>query len=329
MLRKFSVIFFVFLLFLILSPSSLSNNITRNSNGFGFRSIFAADTLINIRYTTPEDAVTPNRGVIDIPLLTTFELTGPFVNFQKKLLRNYIMEINLSIEGKDEWCRASISNPLVKLGMRHTEPFHSTLSVTVTEDAPAFSQGVVSIKATSEDVYGFLFKRVNGAEVIFDVTFVVGYWPCLSASLENSTWKIPPRIVTEIPITLENLGNGPTHVAIEIEEIPKKWNITYPKSVQLGSGVYENANKKKDIVIQLIPPEIFSNERINMTINYYYIGMPELQGTPISFELTVQNDGSYNESGFYYNLLILVFLVLIIFFIIRFRKRRLLIKKSN
>ena len=105
--------------------------------------------------------------------------------------------------------------------------------------------------------------------------------------------------------------------------------IFYSASKMTSSG---NINIKNAIgtnatVYVPIPERRTGYGKINVTINYYYLGKPDLQGTPFSFELTVQNDGSYNESGFYYYLLILVFLVLIIFLVIRFARGRFLIKK--
>jgi hypothetical protein len=323
MLKKLSIIFIAFLLLLIVTPITISNESTENGNGFGFRSLFAADALINVVYPAQGDYVTPNSGVLDIPLATYFTLSGRFADLQRNLLSGKTMEIELSIVNTPEWCDASLSNPLAQLSFDNTEPYESSLTVTVTEEAPAFTQGVVTIKAKSQDISGFFFKRVNAAEAEFDVSFIIGYWPVLSLELKDSFWKIPPVKQKEIPITLKNIGNGPTKVNIYIEEIPKKWDITYPKSVSLGSAVFGGDSVTKEILIKVRPPKYFKNETINVTITHHYIGRPDLEGQPTNILFTFENDGSIEEEMDFTLIIIIGVLILIIFaYIIRNSRKK-------
>ena len=71
--------------------------------------------LIMVTYQIPEENLIPNSGVLDIPLYTTFTLTGPFSRFigRRGLLKDAIIQIELKVVETQDWCDASISNPLV------------------------------------------------------------------------------------------------------------------------------------------------------------------------------------------------------------------------
>jgi len=323
MLKKTSmivVIFFIF--FLISSPNVLSNELTENRIGFGFRSIFAINPLIIIEYDPIEEFLEPNSGLLEIPLKTSFEPVGLFTNLQSLLFRNTMIQIELTIEEKPSWCEASIENPHVQLPLGHAEPFISILTVTCNENAPAYSQGIIKVKAMSKEVKGIFFTRVRQFEEVFDISFIVDFSPRLSLQIKEHFMKIPPLIETTIPITIENLGNGPIFVTIEIDDMHENWNFVYPIGIQLGSPI-SGRGCKKDVEIKVIPPKYFMNQTINITINHSYLGRPNIQGEPISFCLVLQNNDSSIYEGFGITLIsIIIAGVFIISFISRFFKRR-------
>ena len=120
--------------------------------------------LVTVEYPPQYENIIPNSGVLEIPLETTFELTGPFGGIVKSrsLLADTAIQIELKVISTEDWTTASISNPLVQLTPQSTEPYKaSRLTVTVTEKAPAFTQGVVKISATSKLQRGILFNIVE------------------------------------------------------------------------------------------------------------------------------------------------------------------------
>ena len=178
MFKRFLMIAIIFLLlFSMLIPNALSNENAENSNDFGFRKFFTADPIIQMTYSVVEELATPNRGVLEIPLITSFKLTGRFAQFieQRSLLGDAIINIELKIVKTEDWIEASIQNSDVHLSLDHTEPFQSTLIVSVTEKAPAFTQVVVKISATSKEQRGLIFT-ISEQTAEFDVNFIIGYW---------------------------------------------------------------------------------------------------------------------------------------------------------
>ena len=217
--------------------------------------------LIILTYPTPEEPLIPNSGVLDIPLYTTFTLTGPFANIVERfsLLRKNNVEIELKVVQTPDWCDASISNPLAQMNLKQTEPYQSTLTVTVTEDAPAFTQGVVRISTTSKIQRGLLFN-IAEETAEFDVSFIIGYWSVVSYELPNGTIaEIRPFDTADFQIDIENLGNGPTLVSIELIDYPEdEWDTNITSSVQLSSPIYDGEDSSESIHLR-IKPKISSN----------------------------------------------------------------------
>ncbi len=332
MFKRISLIVILFLLlFLMLIPNGLSNETTENSNGFGFRKIFTANPIINIDYDRPEENVVPNRDVLDIPLYTTFELTGRFAKFieQRSLLRNVVLQIELKVVWTEDWCEASISNHLVQLGLDHTEPYQSTLTIAVDERAPAFAQGVVKISATSKMQRGLIFT-IAEETAEFEVSFIIGYLPVVSYKMPKGTIaEIGPFDTADFLIDIENLGNGPTYVVIEIIEIPGgDWSINIASSVQLSSAVYGGKGTKKTVHL-IIKPSIdsdWNNEREIFKVKFspYYLGRSDLVGQEEIITFNVQKIGSLKEEGsdIFLQIMIVVIIVIIISILIFIKKKK-------
>lgn len=321
-LKIFPIIIFINLVIL---PTAISDNIyyKQNNEGlFGFKDFFAATPIIDLQYAPPKENVIPNAGVLDISLEVTLGLAGSFRKVQEKLLIMPV-QIKLSIENSPEWCDASIANPTVSLLVGQTEPFISRLTLAVTEQAPAFHQGTVKVKATSEKITGLYFTRLKGGEFTFDISFEVGYWPKISYSPDKGTiMKIKSSETADFPITVENIGNGPSIVQIETIELPEDdWNVNIASSVNLGSPVGDEAGDfEKTVHLFIKPPSPIKNEdrRMDFKIKFtpHYLGNPSLTGKPetITFFLQVESDESLDsENG--YGLLIGSIVVIIILII--------------
>jgi hypothetical protein len=241
---------------------------------------------------------------------------------QEKLLIMPI-QIRLSIEDSPLWCEASIANPTVSLLVGETEPFISRLVLTVTEEAPAFNQGTVKVKATSEKITGLYFTRLKEGEFSFDIYFEVGYWPKISYSPDKGTlMNINSTDTADFPITLENLGNGPTIVQIEPIDLPEDdWTVNIASSVFLGSPVGDNiGDYEKTVHLFIKPPSPSENEdrRMDFKIKFtpHYVGNPSLTGKPetITFTLQVEGDESLdseNEYGILIGSIVMIIILII------------------
>jgi len=309
---KTGIIFGILLLslFVALIPSALA----------GFINV---DPLILVTYTKPEQNVIPLGGALDIPLETTFTLTGPIANIVQKasLLKRAILQIELKVIQTDEWCDASISNPLVQLPVDNTEPFQSILTVTVTEKAPAFTQCVVKISATSKVKRGIIFN-IAEETVEFDVSFIIGYFSAVSYEMPNGTIaEIGPYDTADFQIDIENLGNGPTYVEIEPMDYPEEeWDINITSSVVLSSGAYGEESNSESVHLKINPKisSDWNNKRETFRVKFTpcYLGQSDLIGQVNVINFNVQKIGSLKDEELDNNFLIVLIIAIILIILI-------------
>ncbi len=283
--------------------------------------IVNVDPLILVTYPIQEEYIAPNSGVLNIPLLTTFTLTGPFASIVERysLLRNDNVQIELKVVQTQEWCTASISNPLVQFTPQQTEPYQSTLTVAVTEKAPAFTQGVVKISATSKLQRGLIFN-IAEETVEFDVSFIIGYFSDILYEMPNGTIaEIGSLDTANFQIDIKNLGNGPTNVKIEIlDNTGDKWDVNITSSVQLSSAVYGGEDSSKTVNLR-IKPKISSNldnlkESFRVKFTPSYLGRADLTGQEEIILFHVNLIGNLKEESD--NNLLIIFIVAIILIIL-------------
>ncbi len=293
--------------------------------------LIIVDPLIYVTYPEQEEEIIPNSGVLDIPLSTTVRLSGPFAKFVKRcsLLGNAVLQIELKIVEIPDWCEASFSDPLVQLSLDPSEPFETTLTVTVNENAPAYTQGVVRISATSKLIRGLLFN-IGEVAVEFDVSFIIGYWSVVSYELPyGNLIEIGPLDTADFEIDIQNIGNGPTLVSIGLLDYPEdEWDVNIASSVQLDSAA-DGGGRTSESVHLIITPSVDSDRnkvrqtfRVKFTPSY--LGKPDLIGQEEIITFNVQKIGSLKEEEESdYNLLILLIVAVVLIILISiFLKRR-------
>lgn len=329
MIKRLFIIVTIFILLILgLVPNSVSSNIANTSNGSGIREFFSAYPVINLDYEEIKELAIPNGDKIEIPFNITFELTGRYADFQSKRLKNDLINIALSIEEKPLFCKASIKDSHVKLPFDSTLPYQSSLKVEVNENAEAYTQYLVKVKATSPEISGLFFTRVKSVDVSFEIPFVVGYLCVLAYETPKGTLaEVEPHETADFQIDIENLGNGPTLVNIDLVDEPKKgWSVNIASSVQLGSGIHDNSAKKKSVHLKVKPPYEFGyhNERKTFGVRFTpnYLGRPENVGQQVTYYFSVQNIGMSPGAGYEIPLTIIVIVLFIITCISIFLKRR-------
>ena len=238
------------------------------------------------------------------------------------------MEIELNLVDVPEWCEATISNPIANIPVREAEPYQSTLTVAVTENAPAFQQATVRISATSKSQRGLLFNLAEETAE-FDITFIIGYWCSLGYDLPDGSLKeVKSKETADFKIDIVKLGNGPTYVEIDlIEESEEGWSVNIPSTVVLDS---EEGNTKKSVHLRIVPPTKSDKKEIRKTFGVKfvpsYLGRPDLEGQTETLYFNVQ--ANYNldkESESDNNLLIIlgavIFLIILISIFLKWRRK--------
>ncbi len=293
--------------------------------------------IINVRHDRAEENVIPKSGVLEIDLKTTFTLTGVGATFvqsaSSSLLKNSAVTISLQVENNHDWVDASITNQPAKLKINEpgTE-WSSSLQLTVTEKAPAFTLGKVRIVATLSELSGILFNIEEKTEV-FEVPFEVGYWPVIKYELPEGNFKeTGPLDTVDFPVKLKNLGNGVTHVKIEPINFPgEEWTVSVPSSITLKSDdLVGEQNTEATIHVTVKPPYGFGfhNDRTNFKVKFtpIYLGSNEsaLTGDTEIITFNVQSVGMSPGAGFEVPLIVTVLVALfagIGIYFYKFRKK--------
>jgi hypothetical protein len=289
--------------------------------------------VIDVSYPSADKNLVPLSGALPITLKTQVTLSGVGSTLVKEaswsLIKDSPITVNLEVLETEGYIDATIDKSQVTLIISEEGvEKESYLKITVTEQAPAFTQGRVKIKAKSQALDGILFS-IKPAEVIFDVSFTIGYWPVVNYELPKSTFmQIGPLDTATFPVEITNLGNGYTRVAAEIVNPPKgDWSISVISSVKLGSATGDSRNNKATVNVVIKPPYGFGfhNDRQQFTVRFTpnYVGSAKAEdvGQPEEITLNVQSIGMSPGAGFEIPLIVATLVIIgLIFYLFKKRK---------
>ena len=323
----------------------MKNNFRKVKSGFilglvlfSMFAIFAPSTsagpikitpLIDIVYPPASENLIPLSAVLQIQLDTSLTLTGIGATTvsDASLIKDSSIPVQLTVLESESWVDASIDQSQVNLVLSEggkSKP--SYLKITVTEQAPAFTQGRVRIKATSTALDGLLFS-VRPTSREFDVSFVIGYWPVVNYELtKGSFMQIGPLDTADFSVDITNIGNGYTRVACEIVEIPKgDWSVNIISSIKLASAASGLGGTTATVHFVIKPPYGFGfhNERQTFKVRFTpnYVGRPDLVGQSEEITFTVQNVGMSPGAGFEIPLIVATLVIIgLIFYLYKKRK---------
>jgi hypothetical protein len=144
--------------------------------------------------------------------------------------------IDLEITDKSPWVTATLSQSSLQAVLTPGETIivKTKLSLQVSDDAPAFQLGYVTIKATAQPI-----ALIKGYTKEFTLNFVADYKPLIKPSLPNTNAKtIGPMDTAVFPINIENLGNARTIVYLSVvnTSLPKDWVAIVTDQVTLEEG---------------------------------------------------------------------------------------------
>jgi len=290
--------------------------------------IIGVNPLLQIRYNSPKDFVMPNSDRIIIDVNTTMKLSGIGATSVEtsSLLKDVPIQIELKVIWTESWCTAAIDNSIFSIKPSDTSSYQSQLTITVTENVPAFTQGIVRIEAKTEKQAG-LFFNINEALDEFDISFQAGYYPVISYDIPQGTLiEIGPMDTADFEIGIENIGNGITYVSCEILDIPSDdWSVNIASSVTLSSAVSGMDATEKTVHLKIKPPFGFGyhedRKTIRVKLTPSYLGRPELKGQEEIITFTIQSRGFSPGAGFEIPLIVIT-LVVVIFIFYTFDKRR-------
>ncbi|MBN1281321.1 MAG: hypothetical protein JXA00_06705 [Candidatus Thermoplasmatota archaeon] len=200
--------------------------------------------------------------------------------------------INLEITDHSPWCFAALSltTLLVPITTGVTS-FPVRLNVHLGEEAPAFGEGSVTIRAHSGKL-----GIIGPFDKQFTLEFIAGYLPRISANLPRGTTKnIGPMGTAEFLIDITNLGNARTTVFFAIENLSGRWKAVINDDVTL------NENGQSTVTLTILPPRDvgYHDERQSFLIKMTPARAEDLTniGYPSYLTVVVQSRG-FSTPGF-------------------------------
>ena len=275
---KKGITFAVIILFigLVITPicAAQSTNSTENINNKSLGRYFGLEGNIKIMYnaTACFEPIIPLTGEYTRIINVSYKVTGMLAKIITRLLQGRMdMVIDLSIENVPEYATARVSpnvvNPVISTMWRSEWCY---VHICVNENAPAYETSFFTLKATSVSIKGplGLLTLIHDAEHVQDIPFVPAYLPIIDIVPEANSLETPPGKISQLNITMKNLGNGLTVVDSKILNFPSEewWGYIQPETI-LDIG------ESKVVSLLLLAPENYSGYNqieIASTGRYYF-----------------------------------------------------------
>lgn len=313
--RKIKSIFIlsilIFTIFSLINPSSKSIQ------------LYNANIILDVDWNleTAEIPIIPRDEIKELDLLIKFSIVsdefigkGAYIGYAKQGISAFN---KIEVVESSPWCHAVLERNLVPTNLSEYEEAKVKLFLTLDENAPAFGDGYIKIKASCEDL-----GLIKGFEGIFVLTFSPSYLPIIKLNLpHDNTISINPDENAVFPLEFENAGNARTKVYLDIVDIPEGWNVTVSEVVILN----EEIGSKATAYLTVIPPNQFGyhNEDVSIKVKITPVQAENENevGNPLYASFIIQNRG-FSTSGleFYLIIFIIIIIVLALLMII-FRKK--------
>ncbi|MBN1281323.1 MAG: hypothetical protein JXA00_06715 [Candidatus Thermoplasmatota archaeon] len=193
------------------------------------------------------------------------------------------INIKLSIVEKPDWCTATLpTDTLTAKISTDVQPFTTTVTLRVDENAPAYGAGYVKIKAEVPQVGLFL----AGFNQVFNIDFTAEYLPMISATMpEGNSKTIGPLDTASFPIEIENMGNARTTVTFKVDYAPKDWIAVVTDEITLD----ESQGSTGTAYLTIKPPKGFGyhNEAQSITVTMTPARAEDLRNVGESKTVTV------------------------------------------
>ena len=227
--------------------------------------------------------------------------------------------IKLEVLETPDWCYAAFRYPIAAANITSKYVTQMPLYIIIDEDAPAYLQGVIKVKATVDPFPTVPF--ITGSEKIEELSFQPSYNPRISVDLPDvNTKQIRPRETANFPIKITNIGNDETVVSLKVESLPKGWSAVVTDEVLLDKEESYTAT------LTISPPKDIGYRedlgviRISLTPSRAYDQLEV--GDKMSLSFLVQSKGFFAEGQGIFSIFgIIIFFGIIIIFI-RFMAKR-------
>jgi len=199
------------------------------------------------------------------------------------------VSIYLEVVDTSPWCTARLFTNVLTLAIKgDTQVIDTHISIRLDLDAPAYEVGFVKLNAYVKPITGprGLFTFFEGYEVNPRIEFTPDYVPNINVIPDSVFFKVNPGNKSDLPITVENLGNARTKVYAKIDgsTVPNNWIFSIASYIILDVGSISSIN------LTIRPPvDFYGTETIKLGFIPGRAENTEDRGEEIFIPITLYN----------------------------------------
>lgn len=176
--------------------------------------------------------------------------------------------IQLTVTQFPPWAVATVSPssilaPVQPVGQgaaqQTVQGMQSFLLISATQDAPAFTNGIIEVTATASPN-----GNLQGSNGVVSIPIQADFFSIIEATTPTAIQKAKPQAQVSFPITVTNFGNALTKVEFLFDEgaIPDKWQVTPPSPVTLQAR--QQGQQQNTKTVNLLVQTPFQNGYMNV-----------------------------------------------------------------
>lgn len=202
---------------------------------------------IVLTITPPDSPIKPLSGVRTINVGGTFTATAGVSVTQ--------VQINYKIDSSPPWAAVSVSpstvfaNVLGSPGQSVTVQIPTTILVSTTADAPAFTPAEIKLTATS-----LPSGDIAGATTTETTLVEADFFSIIDAAAATTIQIARPQTQVAYPITVTNFGNADTKVFFEIASKPEGWQVQEPIPITLEAKQQGGKQTTQTVNLNILTP---------------------------------------------------------------------------
>ena len=144
--------------------------------------------------------------------------------------------INLSIIDAPSWCTATLEEdsftiPIGSFFKGNMVNETTTLSVAVSDNAPAFSEKQITIQAVAATN-----GNVQGSEATVTISISAAYVPSVETSVSNTTLSMKPGESKKIAVNVKNNGNANIRAQLSAENVNDSLTVNIPTATTISKN---------------------------------------------------------------------------------------------
>lgn len=251
-------------------------------------------TTLTIVLSSPGQQVKPLQGSI------SFQGTATFVAESTAQSSFTGVQITYSVKSAPAWASVTISpqtdvftfgsTPTPGATVTGTKTFSVTVSAS--DQAPAFSPGPIEIQAVTSTTPAF--KAANG---LGSVPIEADYFALIDLNLAEKIKVDRPQTPVIFPLTITNLGNANTKVNFELADYTQNLQVPVPDSVTLQSRQAGGSTNQQTVNLQVQTPykNGYLNEVgvVNFKVISHYALDPKKKAPDETVSVLVTTKGFY------------------------------------